>query len=173
MLSRCFRIDLNISEYRYERSLAFTQLILELNYSNFKIYYTDFNQSLTSNHSQIDRKSIVGLVKNIYLEHPYSSNCKYYKGYCRSKYDCIDFCYNKYYLGNYSLISTESVIYKKDLDDFDLSKAYFDGSEDKKIRNNCTLLHQKKDCKIFNFFNNSQRIEFNGNKSSNNLLVNL
>ena len=171
LLSRCFRIDLNINEYRYESSLAFTQLILELNYSNFKIYYTDFDKSLTSYHSQINRKSTVDLVKNIYLEQPYSSNCKYYNGYCISKYDCIDFCYNKYYLGNYSSISTESVIYKKDLDDFDLSKAYFKRSKDEKIRNYCALLYQKKDCEIASFFNNSQRIEFNGNKSSNNLLV--
>ena len=173
LLSRCFKIDLNINEYRYENSLAFTQLILKLNYSNFKIYYTDFNQSLTSNYLQIDRKSIVGLSKYIYLEHPYSSNCKYYNGYCKSKYGCIDFCYNKYYLDNYSSISTESVIYKKDLDNYDLSKAYFNGSEDKKIRNDCTLLHQKKDCEIFDFFNDSYRIEFNGNKSSNNLLIDL
>ena len=171
LLSRCFRIDLNINEYRYERSLAFTQLILELNYSNFKIYYTDFNQSLTSNHSQINRKSIVSLEKYINLEHPYSSNCKYYNGYCTSKYDCIDFCYNEYYLGNYSSISTESVIYKKDLDKFDLSKAYFNRSKDKKIRNYCTSLYQKKNCELITFFNDSQRIEFNGNKSSNNLLV--
>ena len=173
LLSRCFRIDLNINEYRYESSLAFTQLILELNYSNFKVYYTDFKQSLTSNHLQINRKSIVGLLKNTYLEHPYKSNCKYYNGFCKSKYVCIDFCYNKHYLGNYSSISTESVIYKKDLDKFDLSKAYFNGSEDKKIRNDCTLLYQKKDCEVFIFFVNSQRFEFNGNKSSNNLLVEL
>ena len=171
LLSRCFRIDLNINEYRYERSLAFTQLILELNYSNFKIYYTDFGKNLTSYHSQINRKSIISLFKYIYLEHPYSSNCKYYNGYCVSKNDCIDFCYNKYYFGNYSSISTESIIYKKDLDSFYLSKAYFNRSEDKKIRYDCTLLHQKKDCEIVSFFNYFQRIEFNGNKSSNNLLV--
>ena len=171
LLSRCFRIDLNINEYRYERSLAFTQLILELNYSNFKIYYTDFDKSLTSYDSQINRNSIVDLTKFTYLEHPYSSNCKYYNGYCTSKYDCIDFCYNKYYLDNYSSISTESVIYKKDLDNFDLSKAYFNGSKNEKIRYDCTLLYQKKDCEVFSFNNNFQRFKFNGNKSSNNLLV--
>ena len=66
LLSRCFRINLNINEYRYERSLASTQLILELNYSNFKIYYTGFNQNLTSNNSQINRKSISRFNK-IYL----------------------------------------------------------------------------------------------------------
>ena len=70
LLSRCFRIDFNINEYRYERSLAFTQLILELNYSNFKIYYTGFNQSLTSNHPQINRKSIVDLVKKYLFRAP-------------------------------------------------------------------------------------------------------
>ena len=171
LLSRCFRIDLNISEYRYERSLAFTQLILVLNYSNFKIYYTGFEESLTSYSWQINRKSIVDLRKFTRLEHPYISNCKYYNGYCTSKYGCIDFCYNKYYLGNYSSISTESVIYKKDLDIFDLSKAYFNRNEGEKIRNDCTLLYQKKDCEVFRFFNNYQRIEFNDNKSSNNLLV--
>ena len=32
-------------------------------------------------------------------------------------------------------------------------------------------MYQKKDCEVFRFFNNSQRFEFDGNKSSNNLLV--
>ena len=142
LLTRCFRIDLNIREHKYESIMAFTQLILDLKYFDFKIYFTDYKHSLTSNQTHTCKRSTFYISKKSRL------NCLNYTGHCRSKSNCIDYCYNELYYKNHSSISTKSVIYKSHFKRFDLSNAHFDGNEDKAIRNHCILAYQARDCKL-------------------------
>ena len=169
LLSRCFRIDIDIVEYKYQNSLSFTQLVLDLKYFDFKIFFTDFKHTLTSNHLHTDKKVKIIIVKNKLLEYPYELNCKKYTGKGTSRDDFTDRCYNQKFYKNYSSVSTESVIYKSHFDKLNLSNTYFNrDKKDEPVCNYCSSLYKNRDCKRLKFFNRFQLIEL----SSNELLKN-
>lgn len=161
LLTRCLRIDVNLKEMKYETNLAFTQLILELNYFDFRLFYVDFRNQLTWEDNPIGRKIRLYIIKKFRLPHPYPSNCLNYETYgCSEQDSCQDFCYNRNFYGNHSAISSKSVIYRKNFDKSVLSTARFSREEDKRIRSDCMAAYPNKDCQQVKFEEEFEHIEF-------------
>ena len=163
LLSRCMRIDMNITESKFESDLAFTQLILELNYTEYKIYYANYTSHLHTKHVSLGRRTRVYMKIDKNLPPPYRSNCLDYKktySQCKDRFDCVDNCTNRFFYENYTSITTGSVIYKFDFNESVRSRARFNKSEDNAIKEYCASLHPYKDCEISAFSMKFEHIEF-------------
>lgn len=174
LLARCIRVQIDIEERTYEKSLGFTQLVLELKYIDFKAYYSDRKSRITFNQKYIKRSARLFMVERSYLKSPYASKCVDYhqiNSNCDKRDSCVDLCYNKWFIGNHSFLSTASVIYKDHLDYSLLSTIKFIYDEDEQIRKACEEKHANKDCKKLEFQKEFEHYEFYSNKSLKNQIV--
>ena len=148
LLSRCFRIDLDVKEPKYIRSSAFTEIIFNLTHPYFQTFQTDFQKRLTSYQNITKVLSKLYLQKLFFLPAPYESDCLVYSDAyeCDSRSACRDWTFNKYYIGNHSSIPTSSVVYREDYEDFDLAKIRFNTQEDQPLRTAVEKTFPKKDC---------------------------
>ena len=169
LLARCFRINLNVSEHRFENNLGFTQLIIELSYANFTVHYTVFGHRLTTSIMQTHQKAKLFVRRKSLLPSPYSSNCLNYEqlrgNICTDRANSIDHCYNQDFYTNHSQISAGSVVYEQSFNRIVLSKARFSRNEDEKIRRDCELSHPNQDCQQVQFEKVFEEIEFFENTS--------
>ena len=169
LLARCFRVDLNVSEFKFENNLGFTQLHIELTHSVFSIRHAVFKHRLTSSSDREHRNARLFLIKRSLLPSPYNSSClnyfEFHSKLCSDRANCVDQCYNKHFYGNHSSISAASVIYEKDFNPSILSEARFNRSEDKEIRAYCESLYPNPDCQQVGFEEIFEQIEFFENRS--------
>lgn len=148
LLSRCFRIDLNVKEPKYIRSSAFTEIIFHMSHPHFQTSYLDYQKRFTFYDNSTGMLSKHYIRKFFYLQAPYASDCLIYQDVyeCDSRAACIDCTYNRWFIGNRSAIPASSVIYREDLEEFDLAKMRFSREEDQNLRKTIESTYPNQDC---------------------------
>lgn len=134
-LLRCYEINLEFKETRYDMLTSLSTLKIKLNHNWYIIYPLILKRQLTSKTINMFYERNL---KKISIRK--KSNCSHYDQHnnsCSSKTNCIDHCYFKKFKEKYSSLTIDTIIDKVNLDQDNLNKLYFNKSSDKTILNEC------------------------------------
>ena len=145
-LYRCYKLDFNIREFRYEMLLSLSELNFVLKFNWFLIYVLSTNQRFSKSNLPIDPE--LSLYKMTSEKMNACTNYETYDENCNSRASCIDHCINESYLKKYGNLTTSTaVIYKDALSaNYSFDKIYFKQIVDLRLEENCTNKFKEVDC---------------------------
>ena len=150
ILERCFQIETNPTEPKYQSLLATSKLIVEFKRGRFELYLLPeeekFNLKSYKHHSDTIFLKVIKKRANWIMNRRCADYDKKYSD-CNSKQNCIDRCVNKRFVETYKNITVYSIIDKDHFTKDQWSKFFPNNNFDifDKIKQGC-LKQFKDDC---------------------------
>ena len=156
-LSRCFRVDFDFKEARFESLVPTNFLEITFHNKHWAIYLVDKEQPFTSQSNRYSSEFFAGKYRKERLTNTRKSNCANYSEgsnsedlNCKTRSECIDRCVVRSYLAKRQLPFFSLV----DLDQLNSSEPeyYFTESRDQQIEKQCENKFSRDDCTEIYFF---------------------
>lgn len=159
VLVRCFRLNFQVEELRYNRIVPFSYLFIYFRNRFWKIFIIDPNQKFDSACTEFRSEFLVTKWVWRYSKHSEKINCTEYTESrnefdCRSQHECIDRCINRRFLAKHHQITTHSTVHKDDFRSFLLPYVKFNETSDPYIEQDCLNEFKRDDCSGLRYVEN-------------------
>ena len=140
-LSRCFRIEIEFKNLRYESLNPI--YFLEIKFFNdiWEVYLLDKNRNVTYDFKELKEGYLISKIRKINLLKSKKSHCTDFKKLginCETKKSCINRCLNSKFLRNHHSLPMYSVINKGEFEpDLQLNLYKFNDTRDHRLEEEC------------------------------------
>lgn len=161
--SRCFKVDVNLVEHRYQSLLAISNfaIVLKPNYTSqghlhVVTYLLEEKEIFNTKTFELKGDYMVLLKRSIKSRQSKNHNCS---DYSTSKSSSVDECINETFLKRHNSLPTYGVLDKSQFPDYLYTRRYFNTTVDDEIVEECGNKSKRIDCRMTLFRASYNRIQ--------------